>query len=86
MSVEAGIELNLEVDLDKPLICEVVWDNGINKFLCNKIAKWQGLAHDEVDDHDYTRILLCGRCKNLAKIKNNCEECDVPVIKDLRKL
>jgi hypothetical protein len=86
MSVEAGIELNLEVDLDKPLICEVVWATENTKYLCSRPAKWQGLAHDEVDDHDWTRILLCGRCKKLAKMKNNCEECNVPVIKDLRRL
>ena len=86
MSVEAGIEIDLEVDLDKPLICEVTWDNGITKFYCTKIAKWQGMAHDEVDDHDETRILLCGRCKKLAMIKNNCDECNVPVLTDLRRL
>jgi len=86
MTVEAGIEVDLDVDLDKPLICEIQWDNGIKSFPCNRPASWIGIAHDEVSKHDYSQLLICGRCVTLAQLKNNCEECDVPVLKDLRRL
>lgn len=85
VSVEAGIEVELDVDLDKPLICEVVWATENTRYLCGRTATWQGMAHDEVEDHDYTRILLCKKCKNLALIKNPCE-CGAVIITDLRKI
>jgi hypothetical protein len=56
-----------------------------NRKQCNRRASWQAEAHDEIDDHDWTRILLCGRCVSLAKIKNPCD-CGEIVIRNIRRL
>lgn len=85
MSVEAGIEIQELIDLDKPLRCEVVWATEKVSQPCGHQASWIGLAHDEVTDHDFTQILLCNRCVTLAKMKSPCE-CGEIIVKDLRRL
>ena len=85
MSVEAGIELHELIDIDAPLVCEVVWHVKDEGKPCNRKASWQGDAHDEVTNHDWSRILLCGRCVSLAKMKNPCD-CGEIVIRNIRRL
>lgn len=74
-------------DIDGQPVCEIVWEPPDGKaYQCSRPATWQALAHDEVHAHNYQRLLLCGHCMLIAKVKRDCSECEVPLITDLRKL
>lgn len=76
-----------EVDLDKPLICNIQWWDIDNSTLtdCTNIATWSADCHDE-RDHDSDKLVLCGECLIVAKYKKDCPECGGVIITNLRKL
>lgn len=80
-------ELFATLDLDKSVVCEVVWhDREKGPLPCINEATWTGLAHDEVMRHDNAPILLCGKCVLLVKTQNHCEDCHVPLLSNIRRI
>lgn len=88
MSVEAGIEVTESLDLDKPLVCEVVWVNEHGrKRPCGRPATHTGTGHAELDDHGEYTMLLCDRCIGIATFSvAKCKACEVPLLKNIRPL
>ncbi len=83
-------EVKVDVDLDKPLICEVQWEIANNLVPCGNIATWQGIAHEQTEcenghQTEDIRILLCGRCVQLAVEITYCNN-GHDLIYDLRHL
>jgi hypothetical protein len=70
------IDLALEVDIDKELVCEVTWWDEINQVSkpCSNVPQWVGLCHDEVKSHKYMQTLFCGKCYLLASLKKLCAD------------
>lgn len=67
----------LEVDLEKPLICEARWvdredDTSVE---CENIAEYSAVGHDEVHRHKNAQTLLCQDCVTLLTIPSvpQCE-------------
>jgi hypothetical protein len=75
-AVDTEIDLDLEVDIDKPLVCEVQWYNEKTKTShpCDRVPQWIAMCHDEVTSHDYLQTLLCGKCYLTAALKNKCPD------------
>jgi len=86
MKTEEAVEL--DVDLDKPLICEVQWgfDTEITE-VCQNPAEYMVLAHNE-NAHVNENCLMCGRClelaRNIYKCRFGCGQ--EPVIIHVRSL
>lgn len=88
MNSDVGLDLELHVDLNKGLVCEIQWWDEKNQRAvnCNNEATWVGLCHDEVESHEYQQILFCGKCLMLAKMKNKCPDDGEKLIQKARKL
>jgi hypothetical protein len=82
------VDLDLQIALDSPLICEIQWwdEKNQREIPCKNEATWVGMCHDEVESHAYQQILFCGKCFMLAKMKNKCPDDGEKLILKARKL
>ena len=87
-ATESAIDVDLEIDLDKPIICEVRWlDVKTNKIrLCGEVAGYVAMCHDEIVTHDYYQILFCSKCYFMATLKLTCVDDGQKLVLKARKL
>lgn len=71
------VDMSLEIDLQKPLICEARWvdredDTAVE---CENIAEYSAVGHDEVHRHKNSQTILCQDCITLLTIPSvpQCE-------------
>jgi len=87
-SVDSEIDLDLVVDLDKELVCELGWYTPHNQQYtpCRKPASWVAMVHNEVTTHQYSQHLFCGECYVRIRYKQICHLDEEPLILKARQL
>jgi len=86
--LQSQLLTELDIDLDKPLICEVEWRHDDGELeSCGRSAEWIGDGHDQTGDHNYVQILLCPSCKNMVAA-HHCTDCvgKPPLLINFRQL
>lgn len=88
MKTEPDVDISEAVDIDKPLLCEVVWVMSASghRKPCGHPATHTGTAHAELEGHVDSAIVICTRCVQMAVLDLYCNKCDVPLLKNVRPL
>lgn len=78
----------LNVDLDKPIVCEAVWHDDGEKYPCDNVAEYTGIGHNEIEGHYNAQLVLCDECRYLLENHPQafCNDCQVPLLTNVRPL